>query len=484
MSDEQPTVDDRREEESADSKEPLLQVRRPKLLVLPEVVTFLYFTPLVTQFPLIQFWLYDHFSREYNLVTSNDSSVCGNSSVSNSSIADLEKEVQSQTNKYVLYTNFISNFVAIFPAIFLGPLTDKYGRKFVFYVSLSGLFASLLLNVFIYHFDLSPALICVSSFIQGLSGSYGLFLAACFGIVADISSPGKQRMFRVTTVEATLAIASSIATTTAGIWVKELGYIWPMAFCLGEVALATIYVRFLIPETLVERHYHPFSYKTFLKSFDFYVKDNPSKRRFKMIVYILCFVIIFWAFIGEANFGILFLLHQPFCWSKVKISVFNGVMTLLKWVVVVLLILLGKRCISEPVFALMGSVSAASSFLLKGLAKNNAMIFIGAGASLMMDLVGPMCRTMMSKSVSLHEQGALFTGIGVLQMITSTVSGVVMSNIYNVGLDVYLGLPYLVLAGLVFLNVFLLIASIIYGRRHPGTEEAAAKDEDDERLIS
>ena len=52
--------------------------------------------------------------------------------------------------------------------------------------------------------------------------------------------------------------------------------------------------------------------------------------------------------------------------------------------------------------------------------------------------------------------GALFAGIGVLQMIVSAVFGIVMSNIYNVGLDFYLGLPYLVLAGLISVNIFLL----------------------------
>ncbi|KAL8605779.1 hypothetical protein ACOMHN_059344 [Nucella lapillus] len=177
----------------------VVAVQQPRGLVLPEVAAFLYFLALVTQYPVVQYWLYDHFagsmtwSREMKptpAVTIRESS--------NSSNADLEKKVQLETNQYIMYTSLISNFVAIFPTLFLGPLTDKYGRKFVFYVSMCGLSGNLLLNIFIMRFDLSPALVCVSSFILGLSGSYGLFLVACFGIVADITSPGKQRAFRVT----------------------------------------------------------------------------------------------------------------------------------------------------------------------------------------------------------------------------------------------------------------------------------------------
>ena len=41
-------------------------------------------------------------------------------------------------------------------------------------------------------------------------------------------------------------------------------------------------------------------------------------------------------------------------------------------------------------------------------------------------------------------------------MVVSAVFGIVMSNIYSLGLGFYLGLPYLVLAGLVSINIFVL----------------------------
>ncbi|KAL8605778.1 hypothetical protein ACOMHN_040055 [Nucella lapillus] len=468
MSDRQLDDNDKNEDRRDDGREtdPLLPerapsvvaVQQPRGLVLPEVAAFLYFLALVTQYPVVQYWLYDHFAREYDLVTGNETNACSNDSESsNSSNADLEKKVQLETNQYIMYTSLISNFVAIFPTLFLGPLTDKYGRKFVFYVSMCGLSGNLLLNIFIMRFDLSPALVCVSSFILGLSGSYGLFLVACFGIVADITSPGKQRAFRVTTVEAVIAVASSIATATAGVLVSQAGYVWPMVVSVGLLALGIIFVFFFVPETLASSHYRSFSCSTLLKSFSFYIKDTPDKRRFRLIAYLVSFLMMLWASIGEANFSTLFLFHVPFCWSKEQISLFNGALALVKWIVAVLFLWVGRRCISEPVFALVGLVSAASSYLLRGLADSNLLIFIGAGTSLMMALVEPMCRTMLSKAVARNEQGSLFSGIGVLQMVVSTVSGVVMSNIYEAGLNVYLGLPYLVLAGMVALCILLLM---------------------------
>ncbi|KAL8605780.1 hypothetical protein ACOMHN_059345 [Nucella lapillus] len=144
-----------------------------------------------------------------------------------------------------------------------------------------------------------------------------------------------------------------------------------------------------------------------------------------------------WASIGEANFSTLFLFQASMLVQGADKPVPRA-LALVKWIVAVLF--LWALC------------PAATSYLLRGLADSNLLIFIGAGTSLMMALVEPMCRTMLSKAVARNEQGSLFSGIGVLQMVVSTVSGVVMSNIYEAGLNVYLGLPYLVLAGMVALS--------------------------------
>ena len=381
MSDESDIRDEGEEEEAANDPlslvppDPVLQQHR--WITLPEVPTLLYFVALVTQYPVTQFWLFDHFSHKYNWTKQNDVDYCGNSSQTNSSDAELENKVQSQTNKYFMYMMFISSFTAILPTLFLGALTDKFGRKFVFYVSFLGMLGSELLTVIVFQYDLTPDLLFISSFMQGLSGSYGLFLAAAFGMVADITSPGKQRAFRVTVIEAVIAVASSVGSATSGIWVKEMGYVWPMAFSMGEVVLAALFVLFLIPETLLERHHHPFSGKTIIKCFEFYVRDTPNKRRFKLIISLVCFLTILGSFIGESNFVLLFLLHRPFCWPKVQITIFEGLLTLVKWLVVMGFILAAKRCISEPVFAMIGSVSCATGYLLRGLAKGSLLIFVG-----------------------------------------------------------------------------------------------------------
>lgn len=448
-----------------------------RLPILPEWPSFLYMFALVTQFPVLQFWLFDHFSKQYHWKGTDNSDYCQNKThTRNDTDSAIENEVQSKTNQYIMYTGFVSSFTAIFPTLFLGPLTDKFGRKFGFFCSFLGLLLCLLLMTLIYYFNLSPNFLFISSFFLGISGSYGLFLAAAFGMIADVTSGGKRRGFRIASLEASIALASSAGTITSGIWVTTIGYVWPMVFSMALLLLASIYTL-LIPETLIERNDRHFSVKNLLECFHLYVKDTLDRRRFMLILCVLCFMINVWTYLGDANISLLYLLHQPFCWSKTQVTIFSGVLLLLKWIVVLLFLLLGKRCISEPVFALIGCLSVTGGYLIKGLAQNSELIFVSAGVFLVSEIVTPMCRTMMSKSVSATEQGALFGGLGMLQMVVSAFAGISMSGIYNAGLTFYLGLPFLVLAGFGVCNVILFIILIFHMKRKPPPQETVVVEE-------
>lgn len=460
------------DEEDGVSDVPLLPALtvsgRRERFILVELPVFLYFFALVTNFPVVQFYLYDYFSEQFGIPKSqNESDICRNATHSNHSSKDAEAQVQTKTSEYTMYTNFVCNFTAIIPTLLLGMLTDKFGRKFVFYITCGGLLGSQTLTIAIFYWRLSPNLLFVASLLQGLGGSWGLFLAAAFGMVADFTSPGKQRAIRVTTTEAAIALSSSLGTTTSGIWVKQMGYVWPMVFAVGLVIMSLIFVVFCVPETLVHRQHLPFTRMFFVKCFELFVKDTPNKRRFKLVVCLICFLLVVAAFVGESNFSLLYLLHQPFCWDKMQITIFNGILVLVKWVTVLTFIQLGKRCISESMFALIGSLSFCAGYLLRGLASSDLLVYISAGVSVLTELVSPMTRTMMSKSVSANEQGALFAGIGVLQMVVSSVSGIALSALYNIGLTVYLGLPYVVISGVCSLNVVLLTVLIVRMKCNP-----------------
>ncbi|KAL8598282.1 hypothetical protein ACOMHN_035232 [Nucella lapillus] len=447
--------------------QPLLPVAKDQRFtrVFPEVPTLLYFMALVTQIPVQQFWLYDHFSKQYGFnATKHDD--CVNLSA-DAKYTDLENKVQSATTEYIMYIGFVCNFTAVLPTLILGPMTDRFGRKFVFYLSLLVLLVSEALVLCIFYFNWSPNMLLVSGVIVGLSGNFGLYLTAAFSMVADITS--EQRSFRLTTLDLSIAVGFSLGLALSGMLVEDLGYIWPMAISLGLVALAILYFFFLIPETYTDRPQHVSFCGSISKSYQLFVKDEPAGQRPKLLLSLLAFL-IFCSAGGEGNFITLYLLHQPFCWQKMSITVYGGAYTVTKWIVILVVVSLLKRRVSEPVLGLLGTVSATACYLLKGLAKTDLLFIVGTVTGLVTDIVSPMTRTVMSHEVSKDDQGALFAGIGVLQMIVSAASGVGLTYVYNVGLGFFLGLPYMVLTGLSVITAFILM----FMKRYPSRQQEAA----------
>lgn len=352
----------------------LSEINKKRPLILIEVVIFLYFFSLAISSPVLQFYLYQRFSKELGWNGGDSENYCSNSSQTTNS---LEDKVQLKTNDFIMYFYFICNFLSFIPGLLFGNLTDRFGRKFVILLSLIGLFLTQLSFVSIFYWKLQPELLFVSSIFQGLSGYYGLFLAAAFGMVADFTHDGKNRLLRVTTCEGSIAISVSLATVLSGISIKTFGFIWPTIFSAGMTTLSIIFACFFLPETHHPSSSVPVTCALFIRCFQFYVKDTPTKRRFKLIVCLICFLTTQAAVIGDSNINILYLLNSPFCWAEVKITIFGGVFVLAKWIIVLTLVHFGRGWISETSFVLIGVFSAAAGYLFKGIAWGDLLIYIG-----------------------------------------------------------------------------------------------------------
>ena len=256
--------------------------RKKSGCVLPEVVVFLYFLAFVIKAPVKQFWLFDHFAAEYGLwqESGNRTGYCDNSSSQSTNASDTENKVQSKTSEYVMYINFVSSFVGIVPTLCLGRMTDKYGRKFALYLSQLGLLASLLLTLMVFVHNLAPTFLLVSALMEGLSGSIGLFLTAASSVVADITSPGKQRTFRLATMEAAVATAISLAAAVSGVLVEAVGYECPVEIGLGSVGLSLLYTLSLLPRSVADDHDSPSSSTPLLKSVECHVKPASRPQKY------------------------------------------------------------------------------------------------------------------------------------------------------------------------------------------------------------
>ncbi|XP_046575150.1 LOW QUALITY PROTEIN: proton-coupled folate transporter-like [Haliotis rubra] len=412
-----------------------------------EVVSFLYFFTTFFSNPHTQFYVFDKVSAKYGHVNTTDPLPCEDNFY-NSSASEVELKVQTETSTVMMYLLFASTFSGVLPTIFLGSLTDRHGRKIACILAILGSTCKQLIYVVIFNLDANVNYLYIGNVVEGLCGYYGAMLVALFGTIADITEPGKQRAFRITTTEGCLFLASAVAIGASGVWIENSGYLQPLYTMIGISALNMAVVLFILPETRKKTD-RPFSLVEPLrikkKSYVFVI-DTPSKRRWKLQLSIAVFFITFSISIAQNTIMTLFLLKSPFCWTMVHITIYAAVAMVVDWVCILFLTRCLGNYLSDVHMALIGTTSTFLSLLIVGLAVNDAMIYAAAAVGLFIELVTPMMRSVMSRLVTNDEQGALFGSISVVEMFSGAVLGLAATAGYTSSVSFFPGLVFIVLS--------------------------------------
>ncbi|CAG2230068.1 unnamed protein product [Mytilus edulis] len=170
-----------------------------------EIIGILHFGALMAMFPIQQFYVIDEIAKKYG-EDGEKSNVdyCPKGPVFSNSTSNI---VQAESANILMYLGFVGTFIAVIPILVFGSLTDRYGRKFPLYLSMVGiLLKEIVMTVTVYK-GLSLWFLALGEFFLGITGHFGLFLAAMMGMIADITTPGKDRAIKITILEGTLAIA-------------------------------------------------------------------------------------------------------------------------------------------------------------------------------------------------------------------------------------------------------------------------------------
>ncbi|XP_071081280.1 proton-coupled folate transporter-like [Haliotis cracherodii] len=413
-----------------------------------EVISFLYFFTTFFSYPHTQFYVFDKMSAKYGGVNSTDPLPCEDNN-RNSSAFEVELKVQAETSTVMMGLLFASTFSGVLPTIFIGALTDRHGRKIACILAIAGTTAKQLVYVAIFNLDANVNYLYIGNVLEGLCGFYGAMLVALFGTVADITEPGKQRAYRITTTEASLFLSAAASIGVSGVWIQISGYLQPLYSMIAVSVINMAIVLFIFPETR-KKSGAPFSLidplRGLKKSLMFYVIDTPDRRRWKLQISLVVFFLTFSVSIAQNTILTLFLLKSPFCWTMIHITIYAGITMVVDWLCILLLTRCLGHVLSDVNLAVMGTTSTFLSLLVIGLAVDDAMIYAGATLGVFMEVVTPMMRSVMSRLVSSDEQGALFGSISVVEMFSGAVLGLAATAGYTSSVGFFPGLVFVVLA--------------------------------------
>ncbi|KAL4237675.1 hypothetical protein ACF0H5_002389 [Mactra antiquata] len=368
----------------------------------------------------------------------------------NSSTADDEKQtkIQQKAATWSMYYNMAAGIPAVFSNVLLGSSTDKFGRKFLFFLPCIGTFIRMALSVAGIYFNFDLKFHLIGYVIEGSTGQMFTMLVVCFTYVADITQGnGKMRSFGITLVELSIGMALSAFSFTTGYFIQSYGFFLPMLSSGILIAMSTCVV-FFIPESFPKSKRNT-SESIFIKiktAYDLFLGSFNRGRRWKYNILMLVFAVTIFGAFGRYSVEPIYQLGAPFCMSSTKIGYFATLRNLVQQAVGMSMIRVLQMFLSDETIGMIGCVSFAGGMLTEGLAKTETMLYIVPVVGAFGMLTVPIVRSLLSKLTRSDQQGAVFAAIAAVETSLNVGGGVAATAIYNHTVGVQRGFVFFVFA--------------------------------------
>lgn len=169
-------------------------------------------------------------------------------------IKDLEARTQPYTANLQMVKSMVEQIIPALLSLFIGPWSDKYGRKPVIYWPALGFVFLYLSNATItvisnYYFPVSPWFFLVGSFFVAFSGGICALLTGMFAHITD-TTVEKNRDFRMGLLEGAIYCGLFVGSMTGGHLFTWTNAITVFLISSGLLFLTFLFVVFGVKESL------------------------------------------------------------------------------------------------------------------------------------------------------------------------------------------------------------------------------------------
>ena len=235
---------------------------------------------------------------------------------------------------HAAYLTFLVSLTAFLmtaiSTILMGPLTDRFGRRFaIASVNFGSMISSLLMMIIVYR-DLDLYYFIAANLMSSMLGGFGVLFAATYAYIADISSH-QTRSLRIGILELMIYISSALTRVLGGIWLSEVdcnftSLTWAPFICF---MLNLLYTLFLLPESVckvqtqsTEENTGGNKLKTFWKGILLYFR--PRLVTLKLWICLGVILIVTINATGSVTINTYFYIRQPLKWNPDQIGLYGG----------------------------------------------------------------------------------------------------------------------------------------------------------------
>lgn len=314
---------------------------RQARIVTVEPIIFLFMFASFLRTPLFEQYYYVSYGTQLLRNTSfpfPNGSYCLNSSeVDEYAGNGSYKTVETWSDNLVVYGEVASHVPSIIITVFLGPLSDRFGRRFVLLLAAVGSIFEGTVAVLILHLQWSPFYFVLAYFLGGMFGSFTGVLAASFSYISDVSSD-KWRGFRIGLAEAFFSVGIASAQFSVGFWLQwnNCDFIQPMWLFVACNIAVVIYIILCLPESLTERERMenagktPKGFSSLVRGFEIFLCLVPQYSTWKLWAASLVAGLMVFNVAGTSFIAVYFLKAPPFDLDALMIGIYQSIQSMSK----------------------------------------------------------------------------------------------------------------------------------------------------------
>lgn len=380
----------------------------------------------------------------------------------------IEDKIQPHVAEIIMTMTLLNSIIPAILSLFLGPWTDRFGRKKVICSTFIGYSLTYgLLTVVSFLSEqlpmIDPWIYVLPSIPAILSGGWPSMIVAVLCYITDLTDESK-RSTRLTIIELLIFVGVLFGTASSSYILNLTSPTTVFIISTTCLTLATIYTIVFVDESVqdvaiaspcdqLKELFSPAPVKEMMQTC--FKRRSFKERR---ILWCLITILMFTVFTmnGTGNVFYLFV-REKFMWTLKEATRFDSITMLITIVGSFLGIGIFKRLLkfSDLSIAIMAVLSMLLDSFIRAFADTPSQMYAASGICLFRVLASPMCRSLISQIIPSHEIGKVFSITSSFEAVSSLIASPLYTFIYSKTFTFFAGAFYLITAGVYVINLIL-----------------------------
>lgn len=380
---------------------------------------------------------------------------------------DLQAEVQKYQNWFNYTQNLMDSILPLLVVIFIGSLSDKYGRKPPMLAVLAGFVSFAVVYIMA---ALNPSwpveVLYAATLSVDIMGTWVVFNMSVYSYMADITSP-ETRTKRMGLLDVVWYLGGPLGRIMGGWLYHWSGYVAVFSVSAILWFLCFLYVLILVHESVdktgytsnaeEEKYAHWGPFQHIIALFRTALKKRPGNAR-SLLFWLLSLKLM--VFLTQG--------HQMYLWARrvlqwgaTEFSTWTSIDSTIHMVgTVIWLMIATKFRIHETVIAIGGLISQGMWCAVLACISGPSLwwlVIVASVLGMLEETIEPAIRTMLTVVVGENEAGKVLALNGLLESAWLTVDRTIYTNLYNTFVKIFPQINLVVQSGVCIVLVLLLL---------------------------